>query len=62
MRKKHRRCLTQQLELFRPCVQRPGWDTLPKEVREKALQELAQLLRHASVQRRAAAAMGVDDE
>ena len=49
MRKKHRRCLSQQLELFRPRVQRPGWETLPKEVREKALQELAQLLKHASV-------------
>lgn len=49
MRKEHRRCRSQQLELFRPRVQRPGWETLPKEVREKAIQELAQLLKHASV-------------
>ncbi len=34
-----------QLELFHPRLERPAWRTLPKDVRQKIVKLLAQLLR-----------------
>lgn len=38
------RCVV-QLELFHPRPERPAWRTLPKEIRQKTVKLLAQLLR-----------------
>jgi hypothetical protein len=38
------RCVL-QLELFRARPERPAWRTLPKEIRQKTIKLLAQLLR-----------------
>jgi hypothetical protein len=45
MRKTIRHPLWEQPELFQPTPQRPTWKNLPKEVCQKALQLLAQLVR-----------------
>jgi hypothetical protein len=47
MRKTIRRPLWEQPELFQSTPLRPTWENLPKEVRQKVLQLLAQLVRSA---------------
>jgi hypothetical protein len=47
MRKTLRRSLWDQPELFRTTPQRPTWRVFPSEVRQRALQLLARLMRTA---------------
>jgi hypothetical protein len=50
MSNRRERCLV-QLDLFRPRPERPAWRTLPKEIRQKTMKLLAQLLRDHHVGR-----------
>jgi hypothetical protein len=45
MRRQNRRCHVPQLDLFRPTLPSPEWRQLPAEVRGKATQLMARMLR-----------------
>jgi hypothetical protein len=49
MQRRRRPLPTVQPELFRPRPERPCWRTLPAEVRQQVLVELARLLRNHHV-------------
>jgi hypothetical protein len=55
------RCVV-QLELFRPRPERAAWRTLPKEIRQKTVKLLAQLLRDHRIGRLAGGGKEVADE
>jgi hypothetical protein len=54
MRESANRPRAPQIELFHPPVQRPAWPKLPREIRQKTVELLAQLLREHSRRMRTA--------